>query len=56
MADTVTGEYYQRRELHALAMSQAAINPSIQAIHLEMARRYADLARGIVEVRRGIGE
>jgi len=36
--------YYLRREQDALQLAQAAREPSIRRIHLEMAVRYADLA------------
>lgn len=37
-------EYYTRRRLASVKMSQAASEPGIQKIHLEFARRYAALA------------
>lgn len=37
-------EYFENRRRSALAMSQAAPDPAIQKIHLELARRYADRA------------
>ena len=36
--------YYLKRRRASEAMSQAASDPGIQKIHLELARRYADLA------------
>lgn len=39
-----SADYYEDRRLAALAMSRAASTPSVQTLHLEFARRYAELA------------
>lgn len=39
-----TIEYYTDRKRSAVAMSQAASEPAISRIHLQLARRYAALA------------
>jgi hypothetical protein len=35
--------YYATREQEALAMARAASDPAIQNIHMELAKRYADM-------------
>lgn len=46
MADSNSTEYYQSRERQERVLAQAAKDPAIIAIHLEMAARYSELARG----------
>lgn len=38
-------EYYQRRELDEIDLAAAAEDPKIRALHENMARKYAQLAR-----------
>lgn len=45
-ADDETEDYYLRRHREALVMAQTAVEPAIQKIHTELARRYAGLAYG----------
>ena len=44
MTDTSPISYYLSRQRREHALAEAATNPAISAIHLEMARRYSELA------------
>ena len=43
--DQNTPEYYARREQQERELAAAALDPTIKAIHLDLAERYAALAR-----------
>lgn len=43
MADSNSIEYYRARERRERALAEAATNPAISAIHIEMAERYSEL-------------
>jgi hypothetical protein len=45
-------EYYQSREQQERVLAQAANDPAIMAIHLEMAARYSKLVLGDVRATR----
>lgn len=44
MSDLNHATYYTARERQARAMAASALSPSLSAIHLELAERYAALA------------
>ena len=50
MTDQITINYYKVRESQARALSAAAVNPGIRAIHLEMAERYAALSQDGIDL------
>ncbi|MET3762082.1 hypothetical protein [Sphingomonas sp. UYEF23] len=43
MPDENTVEYYAKREAQERELAEAATDPAIQAIHLDLAKRYANL-------------
>lgn len=43
MSEQDTAQYFRIRELRQRSMASAAIDPTIAAIHLELADRYAEL-------------
>ena len=45
MSDLNSPQYYLRREQQERALAAGAISPAIGTIHLELAERYAALAR-----------
>ena len=45
MSDVNEIDYYRRRAEQERALAQSAASPSVQAIHRDMANRYAELAQ-----------
>lgn len=58
MTDLNSVEYYLSRERRERELAAAAANPTIAAVHLEMATRYADLIDQAVDApaRRGLSQ
>lgn len=54
MSELNSTDYYRRRERQERALAEAATNPQIAAIHLDMASRYSalvDASRGASTMR-----
>lgn len=54
VADSNSTEYYQSRERQERVRAEAANDPAVIAIHLEMAERYAKLARRSARGMKGV--
>ena len=51
MSDPNDFEHYKSREQQERALTAAAVDPAVRAVHLEMAERYAALVREAAPVR-----